>query len=162
MGERRPAATVRNCYNFGARAQSHLAAVALRTSLWHSAPMTAIGRPFAKGDDERRYRGGRSPGQTARTLARACRGKTVAALEALRDAAVDEKVRLEAAKVLLAYSDGEPGVHNVPTEADEKASDSGELAQVLELLKADAMGAQSPPRVGGDAGSPSEGEGGEA
>lgn len=84
------------------------------------------------------------------------------ALAKLRDNAVEERVRLEAAKVLLAYSDGEPGAHNVPPEPEE-AQDLGEVVDVSPPpLPAAVEAAIDGDRRGGDAGSPGEGNGGAA
>lgn len=84
------------------------------------------------------------------------------ALAKLRDNAVEERVRLEAAKVLLAYSDGEPGAHNVPPEPEE-AQEQGETVDVSPPpLSPELEAAISSPRPGGDAGSPGEGNGGGA
>lgn len=130
-----------------------------------------VGVPFAKGHDPRRNTVPpvRTPADpTARTLARLRRKETIAALAKLRDSAVDESIRLEAAKVLLAYSDGEPGGANVPTEQDEAAGQA-EADAIAEALR--GLQQELPPaveealdrtRAGGDAGGPGEGNGGAA
>lgn len=141
--------------------------------------------PFRPGFDPRRGKGPpprSATGPTLRSLARADRSANLKALKSIRDDVVAlvhqareaggipkglgdvARVGVEASKVLALYSDGEPGIHNVPTDADEKSSESGELAQVLELLRQGAPG-EAPPTPqapGGDAGSPGEGGGGEA
>lgn len=153
--------------------------VAEQFGLWHSA---VVAVPFKPGFDPRRGKGPppRShTGPTLRSLARADRAANLKALKSIRDDAASlvhsakeageiskglgdvARVGVEAAKVLALYSDGEPGPYNVPTDAEEKSSEAGELAQVLELLRADAP-EQPPPRAGGDAGSPGEGGGGTA
>lgn len=94
------------------------------------------GRPFQKGHDPRRNVTGGSHGNrapTARVLARAEREASIKALVALRDAAGDERIALEAAKTLLAYSDGKP-TDAAPGE-DEETKDETPPAEILQLLK---------------------------
>jgi len=163
---------------------SEHSAVASPASLWQSAAMAV---PFAKGVDPRRGRGPppRSAiGPTLRSLARADRAANLKALRSIRDdcaslvssavKAADipkglgdlARVGVEAAKVLAAYSDGEPGANNVPTDVEEtQATADAELAKVLELLQPpppEAPAQPAPARDGGDAGSPGQGNGGEA
>ncbi len=146
-----------------------------------------VGRPFVSGDARRgpgRARGVTAGGPTARSLARQGRGKNIAALEALRDGAEDERVRLDAAELLLLYSDGAPGVGNVPPESEETAAEDGQLARVLEILQQPlehvvvdgvgrpesslaegAGGGATPPtpaQSGGDSGDEGQGNGGAA
>lgn len=90
-----------------------------------------IGRPFAKGHDPRRGPGARKKSETARVLARAQRKGSIEALVRLRDQQDDPELALEATKLLLRYSDGEPGAHNVPTEMEEARA--GQEAQEEEL-----------------------------
>lgn len=120
-------------------------------------------------------------GPTARSLARQGRGKNIAALEALRDTAEDERVRLDAAELLLLYSDGAPGVGNVPPESEETAAEDGQVAEALRLLAQPVVvdgagrpesslaegagGGATPPapaQSGGDSGDEGQGNGGAA
>lgn len=94
------------------------------------------GVPFAKGHDPRRNTTGGSYGKrapTARQLAAAERAASIKALVALRDAAADERISLEAAKTLLAYSDGRPG--EVAIEPEVAMDDDAPPAEILSLLK---------------------------
>lgn len=123
-----------------------------------------VGRPFVVGDP-RRGPGRKRGAETARSLARGERAGTIAALVRLREQADDLRVAREACELLLRYSDGEPGTGNVPTEIDESAAETGELAAVLELLQqpvAPADVAPQPPERGGDSGDQGEGNGGAA
>lgn len=129
------------------------------------------GRPFQPGFDARRNLQpppARPPvDPTARTLARQRRKETVAALARLRDTAEDESIRLEAAKVLLAYSDGEPGSANIPTAEESSAGEADAIAEALrgltqELPPAVEGALDETARRGGDAGDSGEGNGGAA
>lgn len=122
-----------------------------------------MGRPFVSGD-ARRGPGARRGGETARSLARKERGATIARLAALRDQDADLELALAAAELLLRYSDGEPGVHNVPAEPDETMAESGELAKVLEMLTKppETETAPGPVGRGGDSGDEGQGNGGAA
>lgn len=157
--------------------------VACASGLWQSERVTV---PFRKGFDERRGRGPpprSSVGPTLRSLARADRAANLKALKSIRDDAASflrlateagvlpkgigdvARVGVEAAKVLALYSDGEPGAGNVPSETDEAASDSGELAKVLEILSQPVPSTDvAPPPVerGGDSGDEGQGNGGAA
>jgi hypothetical protein len=92
-------------------------------------PVSTRWRPGQSGNPH-----GKRPGaRTARTLARTKRASTVETLEAIArrgrepDAGADIlRCALEACRMLLAYSDGEPGAGNVPTEMDERRAESEE------------------------------------
>lgn len=92
---------------------------------------------FKPGHDPRRNAKGRPPSArtTIATLAKDDRAATFKAFQTLRDEADDERVRLEAAKTLAAYSDGRPVDAKPPTDDEDKPPDAGDMATVLELLK---------------------------
>jgi hypothetical protein len=95
------------------------------------------GRPFQKGEDERRNLNGRGPSlpSSMRRLAREDRENTFQRLAALRDQRKDLRIALEAAKVLAAYSDGAPGEGNVPEEEPEDSMEPEERARVLAMIQ---------------------------
>jgi len=83
------------------------------------------GRPFQKGEDERRNLNGRGPGPTLplsiRRQAREERENTIRRLVALRDQGKDLRIALEASKVLAEYADGKPG----PAEPEPEEVETG-------------------------------------
>lgn len=107
-----------------------------------------MGRPFAKGEDSRRGAGNSVPGpraaKTVRTLARLHQGDAVKVLVELMGmakdkggnplpGAKDEKVRLQAAKVLLEYAAGTPIPMQPATDAEE-ASSAGEADAATQAM----------------------------
>lgn len=93
---------------------------------------------FQPGHDPRRNQKGRGPAArtTIATLAKDDREGTFNALVRLRDQAEDERVQLEAAKTLAAYSDGRPS--DAPpiqpdAEEEKKTDDVKELAALFAL-----------------------------
>lgn len=94
------------------------------------------GAPFRKGDDPRRHHGGR--GESARTktlreLAAQDREDNFEALKKLRDEAEDERVRLEAAKTLAAYSDNKPSEGAPVPEQPKEDEGTEEIAKIFAL-----------------------------
>ena len=92
---------------------------------------------FQPGHDSRRNTRGRPPSarNTIAHLARDDRAATFKAFQSLRDDAEDERVRLEAAKTLAAYSDGRPvDAVQQPDEEEKPAATSD--AEILQLLRA--------------------------
>lgn len=101
-----------------------------------------VGIPFQAGPDSRRGIGNRKPGarqKTARSLARAQRDETIRRLAQLRDQTSDSPLALRACELLLRYSDGEPGGHNIPAEPEEAEGD-------------DMDGSIEPPKLGAGVG----------
>lgn len=92
------------------------------------------GRPFQKGDDERRNTSGRGPAvrTSIATLAKDHRPETFRRLAELADQDADLKVALAATQTLAAYSDGKP-VDAAP-DPEEKAEDKPDAA-LLKLLQ---------------------------
>lgn len=93
----------------------------------------------------------------------------VAAKEGLCPKGLGEvaRVGLEAAQLLARYSDGEPGAHNVPSEAESNAGEAEAIAEALrglaqELPPAVEGALDETARRGGDAGGPGDGNGGAA
>jgi len=118
---------------------------------------------FRPGEDPRR---GTTPPPPKRKrslmeLARAERTGTVRALVRLRDQTDAPHIALEAAKLLMKYSDGDPGTHNVPPPAPE--GDPEDLDTAPPELSPDLEATiDETARRGGDAGTPGEGNGGGA
>jgi hypothetical protein len=74
--------------------------------------------------------------KTAKQLARARRDEMIKTIADLAQNGDDEKVRLEAAKLLLTYSDGAPGDKNVPDDPDESTPETqAKDAEVLKLIQ---------------------------
>lgn len=95
-------------------------------------------------------------------LARGDRPATLAALQRLRDQSASLRISLEATLTLARYSDGEPGAHNVPPQADaDELADEGALAAPALPASVEAALDDSE-RRGGDAGDVGGGNGGGA
>jgi hypothetical protein len=100
------------------------------------------GRPFTAGHDSRRNLRGalqRPHAKTLRTLARGELETVIATLKDLMDKEQEPKVRLEAARLLASYSDGEPGAANVPEEEPEDGVGPEEQARLLALIQPPAL-----------------------
>lgn len=95
-----------------------------------------MGKPgtFGNGPDPRRNTKGRGPSAstTLASMARNDRDGTFKALTRLRDGAEDERVQLEAARTLAAYSDGKP--KDAETEPEQSAGEPPLTPEEAKLL----------------------------
>ncbi len=92
------------------------------------------GRPFQKGEDERRNLNGRAPGPTLpptlRRQAREDRAATFKRLAQLRDQGDDLRIALAAATVLAEYGDGKTG----PAEEEDTLSEEDQREAAFDAL----------------------------
>jgi hypothetical protein len=97
------------------------------------------GRPFQRGEDERRNLNGRAPGPTLpptlRRQAREDRAATFKRLAELRDQGKDLRIALEASKVLAQYADGKPREAELyPEEEKEEIRLEEEIEALIDLV----------------------------
>jgi hypothetical protein len=90
------------------------------------------GRPFQKGEDDRRNLSGRGPSlpSTLRRLAREDREATFKRLAQLRDQGDDLRIALAAATVLAEYGDGKTG----PAEEEDTLSEEDQREAAFDAL----------------------------